>query len=134
MAAPHLLALFTGLVGDRYIREMTDSLPTPARDNRPATVPDTLTDAAGWLGLTDDDATRINAAITAAYAETTRAVYAFAWRRWVSWCTGRGIVAFPAKPAVVCAYLTACADRASPWPPSTRRARPSGTAPLPRRR
>jgi hypothetical protein len=37
-------ALFSGLVGDRYIPEMTDSVLTPVRDIRPATVPDTLTD------------------------------------------------------------------------------------------
>lgn len=111
MATPRLLALFAGLVGDRYIREMTDSLLTPVRDLRSAALPETLADAGPWLGLTDDDATRINAAITAAYAETTRTVYAFAWRRWVRWCTGRGIVPFPAEPAAVCAYLTGCADQ-----------------------
>ena len=102
MASARLLALFTGLVREGYVREMTDSLLTPVRDIHPA-VP--------WLGLTDDDATRINAAITAAYAETTRAVYAFAWRRWVRWCTDREIVPFPAEPAAVCAYLTGCADQ-----------------------
>jgi hypothetical protein len=97
--------------GDRYTREMTDSLLPPGHDLRSAAVPDALTGAGPWLGLTDDDATRINAALTAAYAETTRTVYAFAWRRWACWCTGRGIMSFPAEPAAVCAYLTGCADQ-----------------------
>ncbi len=111
MAAPHLLALFAGRAGDRYSRRMTDSLLTPGCDNRSATVPATLTDAGPWVGLTDDDATRIEAAITAAYAETTRSVYAFAWRRWERWCIGRGTAPFPAEPAAVCAYLTHCAEQ-----------------------
>jgi integrase len=29
----------------------------------------------------------------------------------VRWCSGRGIVPFPAQPAAVCAYLTECAER-----------------------
>ncbi len=64
-----------------------------------------------WVGLTEDDATRIAAALAATHAESTRKVYAFAWRRWVRWCSGRGIVAFPAEPAAVCAYLTECAEQ-----------------------
>ncbi len=63
-----------------------------------------------WAGLTGDDANRIAAALAATHAETTRKVYAFAWRRWVRWCSGRGILPFPAEPAAVCAYLTECAD------------------------
>lgn len=90
---------------------MTDSLLTHGHDLRSAAVPDGLTDGGPWRGLTDEDATRIDAALTAAYAETTRAVYAFAWRRWVSWCSVRGIMSFPAEPAAVCAYLTSCADQ-----------------------
>lgn len=64
-----------------------------------------------WAGLTEDDATRIAAALAATHADSTRQVYAFAWRRWVSWCAGRGIAPFPAEPAAVCAYLTECAER-----------------------
>jgi len=64
-----------------------------------------------WAGLTEDDATRIATAMAATHAESTRAVYAFAWGRWVRWCTGRGIVPFPAEPAAVCAYLTECAEQ-----------------------
>ena len=90
---------------------MTDSLLTPGHDLRSANVPDALADAGPWLGLTDEDATRIGAALTAAYAETTRTVYAFAWGRWVSWCSARGIMSFPAEPAAVCAYLTSCGDQ-----------------------
>lgn len=64
-----------------------------------------------WTGLTQDDATRIAAALAATHAASTRKVYAFAWQRWVRWCSGRGIVAFPAEPAAVCAYLTECAEQ-----------------------
>ena len=111
LAKSAITRTFRRLAADRYIREMTDSLLTPGHDLRSAAVPDGLTDAGPWLGLTDDDATRIDAALTAAYAETTRTVYAFAWRRWVSWCSARGIMSFPAEPAAVCAYLTGCADQ-----------------------
>ena len=40
--------------------------------------------------LTADDTARIAAALDAAYAETTRKVYAFAWSQWDSWCADRG--------------------------------------------
>ena len=63
-----------------------------------------------WAGLTEEDASRIAAALAATHAESTRKVYAFAWRRWVRWCAGRGIVPFPAEPAAVCAYLAECAE------------------------
>jgi hypothetical protein len=36
MATARLLALFTGLVREGYVREMTDSLRTPVRDIHPA--------------------------------------------------------------------------------------------------
>jgi hypothetical protein len=64
-----------------------------------------------WAGLTGEDANRIAAALAATHAASTRKAYAFAWRRWVRWCAGRGIVPFPAQPAAVCAYLTECAER-----------------------
>jgi integrase len=64
-----------------------------------------------WAGLTEDDATRIAAALAATHAASTRKVYAFAWRRWMRWCSKRGIVPFPAQPAAVCAYLTECAEQ-----------------------
>jgi integrase len=64
-----------------------------------------------WRGLTANDATRIAAAMAATHAETTRKVYAFAWRRWERWCSGRGILPFPAEPPAVCAYLTQCAEQ-----------------------
>jgi integrase len=63
------------------------------------------------VGPTEDDATRIAAAIAANHAETTRKVYAHAWRQWVCWCAGRGLVPFPADPAAVCAYLTERAEQ-----------------------
>jgi integrase len=64
-----------------------------------------------WAGLTEDDATRIATALAATHAESTRKAYAFAWQRWMRWCSGRGIVPFPAEPAAVCAYLTECAEQ-----------------------
>ena len=125
METPRLLALFAGLKGQagsgsawgqpvapNYTREMTVSLlahPDSTSTRRHDAVPESPADPRA--GLTEDDTARIAAAITAACAETTRTVYAFAWRRWTSWCTGRGIVPFPAEPAAVCAYLTHCADQ-----------------------
>ncbi|WP_353509459.1 tyrosine-type recombinase/integrase [Intrasporangium sp.] len=67
------------------------------------------TDPCAWL--TDDDAARIAAALAATCAASTRKVYAFAWGRWMRWCSGRGIMSFPAEPAAVCAYLTECAEQ-----------------------
>ncbi len=62
------------------------------------------------VGLTDDDADRIAAAISAARTESTRTVYACAWRLWDRWCASRGIPALPGDPAALCAYLTERAE------------------------
>lgn len=128
MATPRLLALFAGASprntaqsrpsrsrprGPRYNPAMTLA-PTALTDSQaPLSTPDFPATAAThpWAGLTEDDATRIAAALAATHAASTRKVYAFAWRRWVSWCAGRGIVPFPAAPAAVCAYLTECAEQ-----------------------
>jgi integrase len=59
-----------------------------------------------FVGLTETDATRIAAAMTAAITESTRMVYGHTWRRWERWCAGRAIKPLPAAPAAVCAYLT----------------------------
>lgn len=56
-------------------------------------------------GLTADDADRITTAISAARAESTRTVYAHAWRQWERWCASRGVPALPGDPAALCAYL-----------------------------
>lgn len=56
--------------------------------------------------LTVDEAVWIADAITAAHADSTRAVYAWAWSQWERWCAGRGATAMPAEPAMICAYLT----------------------------
>jgi hypothetical protein len=64
--------------------------------------------------LTDADATRIAAAAAAAHAASTRAVYAYAWRQWETWCASRGLAPLPATPAVVCAYLTERAAQGVP--------------------
>lgn len=73
---------------------MTKPLPAVARDSRlPA-------------DLTVEEAVRIAEAISAAHAESTRTVYAWAWSQWERWCAGRGATAMPAEPAMICAYLT----------------------------
>lgn len=41
----------------------------------------------------------------AAYAEQTRKVYQQTWRDYLLYCAKRGLVALPAEPATVCAYL-----------------------------
>ena len=56
--------------------------------------------------MTEVDAARITAAIAAARTESTRTVYAQAWRRWERWCDDRGIPALPGDPLALCAYLT----------------------------
>jgi integrase len=61
-------------------------------------------------GLTDVDAARIAAAISAARAESTRTVYAHAWRGWQRWCDARGRPALPDDPLALCAYLTERAE------------------------
>ncbi len=88
---------------------MTISL-IPATPSVPPQVP-AGTSGDPWAGLTETDESRIAAALAAIHAESTRKVYAYAWRRWVHWCAGRGIVLFPAEPAAVCAYLTECAEQ-----------------------
>ena len=61
-------------------------------------------------GLTDVDAARIAAAISAARTESTRTVYAHAWRGWERWCASRGIPTLPGDPLALCAYLTERAE------------------------
>ena len=70
---------------------------SPTAAARPAALP---------ADLTVDEAVRIADAITAAHADSTRNVYAWAWSQWERWCTGRGATAIPAEPAMICAYLT----------------------------
>jgi integrase len=61
--------------------------------------------------LTEADVIRIAAALAATHAESTRTVYAGAWQRWATWCASRGLLALPAEPAAVCAYLAERADQ-----------------------
>jgi integrase len=75
--------------------------PTPTTATLPA---ESFADP--FVGLTETDATRIAAAMTAAITESTRIVYGHTWRRWERWCAGRAITPLPAAPAAVCAYLT----------------------------
>ncbi len=61
--------------------------------------------------LDPDDADRITAALAANYASTTLHAYAWAWRHWSAWCTGRDLNPLPATPVAVCAYLTERAEQ-----------------------
>lgn len=81
-----------------------------------------LSDFEARLGaaLTEHDAARISAAITATHAPATRTVYASAWSRWERWCARRGIDprgehALGAAPVAVCACL---AERAADGVPA----------------
>jgi len=65
---------------------------------------------ASGTGLTAADAIRVAAAATAAYAPSTRHVYASCWRQWARWCQHRDLTPLPADPAAVCAYLTERAE------------------------
>jgi site-specific recombinase XerD len=47
----------------------------------------------------------------ASKAENTRRAYQSDWRAWETWCLAHDLVALPAHPATVCAYLADQADR-----------------------
>ena len=64
-----------------------------------------------FAGLTVTDASRIAAGMSAALAESTRAVYAHVWRGWERWCAIRDIDPLPASAAAICAYLVERADQ-----------------------
>jgi hypothetical protein len=81
---------------------MTTSL-TPI-DSGSLSVPTSSADP--FAGLTPTDAPRIEAAMSVALADSTRTVYAHAWRAWERWCATRQITPLPATSAAVCAYLT----------------------------
>ena len=49
--------------------------------------------------LTEVDADRIAAAITAARTESTRRIYTYTWGQWSRWCAGRGLSPLPGDPA-----------------------------------
>jgi len=53
-----------------------------------------------------DEAFRIAEAVTAAHADSTRSMYAWAWSQWERWCDARGVTAIPAELAMICADLT----------------------------
>ncbi len=66
--------------------------------------------AAAWpavlpADLTVDEAVRITDAITAAHADSTRTVYAWAWSQWERWCRTRSY-RHARGAAMICAYLT----------------------------
>lgn len=90
--------------GDPYNRGVNASM-TPAADARNLSLSVPLP-----TGLTVADATRIAEAIDATHAESTRDLYAHAWRVWQRWCAARDADT-PASPAMVCAYLTERADQ-----------------------
>lgn len=61
-------------------------------------------------GLTAEDLERVAVALEAELAASTRKVYLSAWRQWEAWCRTRGVVALPAAPEAVCAYLAERAE------------------------
>jgi len=86
----------------RYTAGMTTSLIAT-----PDAAPEPLTEAGSLpVALTDADADRIAAAISAARTESTRRVYAYTWGQWARWCATRGLSPLPGDPAALCAYLT----------------------------
>jgi site-specific recombinase XerD len=89
---------------------MTSSL-TPAVDAAGPLHVSTDLPADPFAGLDGTDAGRIAAAMSTALAESTRVVYAHAWRSWERWCESRQIPPLPAAPAAICAYLTERADQ-----------------------
>lgn len=100
----------------RYNRRMAASPPrrSASRDSPSGPTATEISTAAlahlNTLGLTEEEMSRIEAAATAAHADSTQVVYAHAWHRWSTWARTRGLQELPADPAAVCAYLT---ERAS---------------------
>ena len=86
---------------DTTAEALAASLPTTISDSSALDLPD---------GLTVDDALRIAEAVASRLAESTRRVYGHGWRQWERWCSARQTSALPARPAMICAYLT---ERAS---------------------
>lgn len=60
--------------------------------------------------LTASDTERIATAIDAELAESSRQMYACAWRQWERWCQGRGSAALPAAPEALAAFLAERAE------------------------
>jgi len=54
---------------------------------------------------------RVNELRQASKAENTRRAYLSDWRAWETWCQAHDLVALPAHPGTVCAYLADQADR-----------------------
>ena len=61
-------------------------------------------------GLESADADRIEDALAASQAANTRRTYRQLWATFCRWAEGRGILALPASPESVAAYLAARAD------------------------
>ncbi|MDQ3527981.1 MAG: tyrosine-type recombinase/integrase [Actinomycetota bacterium] len=94
---------------DRYNPAMTTFM-NAALPVSTALVPTTADGMDLPVGLTEVDAARITAAISAARTESTRHVYALVWSQWERWCDARGIPALPGDPLALCAYLTERAE------------------------
>lgn len=88
----------------RYTASMTTL--TPADPSAASVDPATASSVVRPVGLTDRDADRIAAAISAARTESTRRVYAYTWGQWARWCAARNLSPLPGDPAALCAYLT----------------------------
>jgi len=67
-----------------------------APDAAPELLPEARTLAAAPpVALTEADADRISAAISAARTESTRRVYAYTWGQWARWCAARNLSPLP---------------------------------------
>lgn len=72
---------------------------------------------AGELAAIADDLRAAAAAAAESKSHNTRRNYESAWRWFAHYCETRGMVALPAHPATVAAFLAARADGTAPAPP-----------------
>ena len=73
----------------------------PSTEAMPAPAPDNLTGA---------DIQRMRHSLDSSVSETTRKMYASAWRSFQTWAQGRGNLPLPASPQLVAAYLPHLAE------------------------
>ena len=60
--------------------------------------------------LTSTDIERIQGSLDHSVSDNTRKMYASAWHAFQAWTRARGVLAMPASPALVAAYLTHLAE------------------------
>lgn len=69
----------------------------PRMITAPTAVTAVPTQADPFAGLTETDASRSAAAMTAALADSTRTAYGHAWGGWERWCSTRSLTPLPAS-------------------------------------